>query len=291
MKLNQQLDDEGVLTVTMEGDNLIPFTFESYAQMRDMFSEVSDEYHIRSIILTGSESTMTSTGEKRPAFCSGGDVNEIIGELLYNKTEREVMEFADLTCDLVRKIRDAVQPVIAAIDGQAVGAGAVLTAAADFRIATNRAKFGFVFTRVGLSGDDMGVARMLMDTIGRTHAADWLMTGRMIGAQEALDRNYLNQIVEPDQLMPTAQRLARNLARLPRRGLTDTKIGLDFTGRIDQALDRAAVAQGQLMGNKERNRDFSEFHAAFTAETRRAPKFEGASGPVEPFSWKPDKKV
>lgn len=281
MLLEQQAD-QGVLTVTMKGPKLTPLTFESYAEMRDLFSRLDLASGIRAVVLTGSMSEV-KPGKERPAFCSGGSVDGIIGPLL-QKSQQEVREFAELTCDLVRKMRECPQPIIASIDGYAAGAGAILALASDFRIATTRSNIAFLFTHVGLSGDDMGAAYLLKEMIGRTHATDWLMTGRTIKPEEALSRGFLNKIVEPEALPDVVQKLAQGLARLPLEGLADTKKGLDYRG-LEEALKRAAEAQANLMGDPAHNADFREFHTAFTGSEKRAPQFNGAPGPLDPKAF------
>ncbi|GAA3486103.1 MULTISPECIES: enoyl-CoA hydratase family protein [Streptomyces] len=253
--------DEGVATVTLaRPDKLNALTFGAYADLRDLLAELARERSVRALVLAG---------EGR-GFCSGGDVDEIIGATLSMDTG-QLLDFNRMTGQVVRALRECPFPVIAAVHGVAAGAGAVLALAADFRIADPTAKFAFLFTKVGLSGGDMGAAYLLPRVVGLGHATRLLMLGEPVRAPEAERIGLLSELTEEGQADRRAAALARRLADGPALAHAQTKALL--TAELDMPLAAAveldAATQALLMNGE----DYAEFHAAFTE--KRAPKWRG----------------
>jgi enoyl-CoA hydratase/carnithine racemase len=249
----------GVATLTLNRpERLNALTFDVYAELRDAFDALGEDDAVRSVVLTGAGR----------AFCSGGDVNEIIGALL-DRGPDEQLEFTRLTCALVWAIRQCPKPVVAAVNGIAAGAGAVIASSCDIRVAGASARFAFLFTRVGLSGADMGAAWLLPRLVGFGRASELLMTGDTIGAAEAHRIGLVNHVVSDDALPGEAGRLAARLAEGPAAALADTKQALndEVSLTLDQALDVEAARQAALMQGP----DFREAFAAF--RERRTPRF------------------
>ncbi|MFF4954136.1 enoyl-CoA hydratase family protein [Streptomyces chattanoogensis] len=253
--------EDGVVTVTLaRPDKLNALTFEAYADLRDLVAELSRERSARALVLGG---------EGR-GFCSGGDVEEIIGATLSMDTG-QLLDFNRMTGQVVRALREAPFPVIAAVHGVAAGAGAVLALAADFRVADPSARFAFLFTRVGLSGGDMGAAYLLPRVIGLGHATRLLMLGDTVRAPEAERLGLISELAEEGRADETAAALARRLAQGPALAHAQTKALL--TAELDMPLAAAvemdAATQALLMNSA----DYAEFHAAFTE--KRTPKWQG----------------
>lgn len=249
----------GVATLTLNRpDRLNALTFDVYAELRDAFDALGEDDAVRSVVLTGAGR----------GFCSGGDVNEIIGALLDREPD-EQLEFTRLTCELVWAIRQCPKPVVAAVNGIAAGAGAVIASACDIRIAATSASFAFLFTRVGLSGADMGAAWLLPRLVGFGRASELLMTGDTIDATEAHRIGLVNSVVADARLTAAADALATRLAAGPAAALADTKQALndEVSLTLDQALDVEAARQAVLMQGP----DFREAFMAF--RERRAPRF------------------
>jgi len=252
-------EPRAVATVTLNRpERLNALTFDVYAELRDGFDALGDDDDVRAIVLTGAGR----------GFCSGGDVDDIIGALL-DRSQDELVEFTRLTCELIWAIRQCPKPVVAAVNGVAAGAGAVIAAACDIRIAASSATFAFLFTRVGLSGADMGAAWLLPRLVGLGRASELLLTGDSIDAAEAHRIGLANSVVEAGVLLPTAQALAARLAEGPAAALADTKQALNEEASLtlDEALDVEAARQAVLMQGP----DFREAHAAF--RERRGPRF------------------
>ncbi|MGY5126143.1 enoyl-CoA hydratase family protein [Streptomyces nigrescens] len=252
---------DGVATVTLaRPDKLNALTFEAYADLRDLLAELSRERSVRALVLAG---------EGR-GFCSGGDVEEIIGATLGMDTA-QLLDFNRMTGQVVRAVRECPFPVIAAVHGVAAGAGAVLALAADFRVADPSARFAFLFTRVGLSGGDMGAAYLLPRVIGLGHATRLLMLGDTVRAPEAERLGLISELAEEGRADEAAAALARRLAEGPAMAHAQTKALL--TAELDMPLAAAvemdAATQALLMNSD----DYAEFHAAFTE--KRAPKWQG----------------
>ncbi|MET7640987.1 enoyl-CoA hydratase family protein [Streptomyces sp. NPDC005438] len=252
---------DGVVTVTLDRpEKLNALTFEAYADLRDLLAELSRTRGARALVLGG-------TGR---SFCSGGDVEEIIGATLELDTA-ELLDFNRMTGQVVRAIREAPFPVIAAVHGAAAGAGAVLALASDFRVADPTATFSFLFTRVGLSGGDMGAAYLLPRVIGLGHATRVLMLGEPVRAPEAERLGLVSQLVDDGEAHPAADALARRLADGPALAHAQTKALL--TAELDMPLAAAvemdAATQALLMNSA----DYAEFHSAFTQ--KRPPQWRG----------------
>ncbi len=249
----------GVATITLNRpDRLNALTFEVYAELRDTFAALEDEPHVRAVVLTGAGR----------AFCSGGDVEEIIGAL-FARDRAGLVEFTRMTCDLIQNIRRLSRPVIAALNGTVAGAGAVIAAACDLRIAAESAKIAFLFVRVGLSGADMGASWLLPRLVGLGRATELLMTGDFIDAKRAYEIGLYQRVVAQERVLPEAVALAEKLARGPAPALAVTKRALDLESTLDleRALRFEADAQAELMEHP----NFREAYEAFRA--KREPKF------------------
>ena len=249
----------GVATITLNRpDRLNALTFDVYAELRDTFAALEDEPQVRAIVLTGAGR----------AFCSGGDVEEIIGAL-FARDRAGLVQFTTMTCELIRNIRRLSRPVIAALNGTVAGAGAVIAAACDLRIAAESAKIAFLFVRVGLSGADMGASWLLPRLVGLGRATELLMTGDFIDAKRAYEIGLYQRVVTQEQVLPEAMALAEKLARGPAPALAVTKRALDLESTLDleRALRFEADAQAELMEHP----NFREAYEAFRA--KREPKF------------------
>ena len=194
---------DGVATITLNRpERKNPLTFESYDELRATFYRLDQTYSVKAVVLTGAGGN----------FCSGGDVHEIIGPLT-KMDEDGLLKFTRMTGDLVRAMRACPQPIIAAVEGVCAGAGAILAMASDLRLASPNAKTAFLFTRVGLSGADMGACAILPRIIGLGRAAELLFTGRNMSAEEGHAWGFWNRL--SDNVLADAQTLARDLARGP----------------------------------------------------------------------------
>jgi enoyl-CoA hydratase/carnithine racemase len=249
----------GVATLTLDRpDRLNSLTFEIYDELRRVFRALDTEPDVRAIVLTG-------TGR---GFCSGGDVEAIIGEL-FKKDAQGLLDFTRMTCDVVAAMRACRRPIVAALNGTVAGAGAMLALAADIRIAAERAKIAFLFTRVGLAGADMGSAYLLPRVVGAGRAAELLMTGDFISATEAHAMGLYNRVVSDGELAGSARAFAERLAKGPQLGIAMTKHLLEREATMDltAALETEARAQAKAMEHP----DFREAYEAFVA--KRPPRF------------------
>ncbi len=249
----------GVATITFNRpERLNALTFQVYEELRDAFRTLDQEPGVRAVVITGAGR----------AFCSGGDVEDIIGRL-FDRDPQGLLAFTRLTCDLILAIRRCRRPVIAALNGTTAGAGAVIAAACDFRIAAEGAKIAFLFVRVGLSGADMGAAWLLPRIVGLGRATELLMTGDFIDAQRAHEIGLYHRVVPTDAVMTEARTLAERLARGPSAALAVTKDALNREASMDlgPALELEAQVQAELM----RHPNFRESYDAFVA--KREPKF------------------
>ena len=237
-----------------------PLTFESYAELRDLFRGLVYAQDVDVVVFA-------SHGGN---FCSGGDVHEIIGPLI-GLPMKGLLDFTRMTGDLVKAMLACGKPIIAAVDGIAVGAGAIITMAADMRLATPEAKCAFLFTRVGLAGCDMGACAMLPRIIGQGRAAELLYTGRTMSAQEGERWGYWNALHPADQLDQEAHDLARRLAAGPTfaHGMTKTQLNHEWNMSLEQAIEAEAQAQAICMQTK----DFERAYQAFVAKQK--PVFAG----------------
>ncbi|MGV9692288.1 enoyl-CoA hydratase family protein [Streptomyces sp. NPDC003444] len=251
--------DEGVATVTLARPaKLNALTFGAYADLRDLLAELSRERAVRALVLGG---------EGR-GFCSGGDVDEIIGATLSLDTAR-LLDFNRMTGQVVRALRECPFPVVAALHGVAAGAGAVLALAADFRIADPTTRFAFLFTRVGLSGGDMGAAYLLPRVVGLGHATRLLMLGEPVHAAEAERIGLLSELTEEGAADARAAALARRLADGPALALAQTKALL--TAELDMPLAASVELDAATQALLMHGEDYAEFHAAFTE--KRPPRW------------------
>jgi enoyl-CoA hydratase/carnithine racemase len=237
-----------------------PLTFESYAELRDTFRALSYADDVNAVVF------LPNGGN----FCSGGDVHDIIGPLVAMDM-KALLAFTRMTGDLVKAMLGCGKPIIAAVDGVAVGAGAIIAMASDLRLATPEAKTAFLFTRVGLAGCDMGACAMLPRLIGQGRAAELLYTGRTMTAQEGERWGFYNRLVAAEGLASEALALARQLAAGPTfaHGITKTQLNQEWSMGLDQAIEAEAQAQAICMQTK----DFERAYRAFVAKER--PTFEG----------------
>jgi len=249
-------EDAGVATITLDRpDRLNALTFDVYAELRDLFATLTGHDPVKVVVITGAGR----------GFCSGGDVEDIIGELL-NREMPRLLEFTRMTGALIRNIRALPKPVVAAINGVAAGAGAVIALAADFRIAVPHASLAFLFTRVGLAGSDMGAAYLLPRVVGLARATELLFLGDRISADEALKIGLVNSVVAPDVLMQEARKLALRLSSGPAFALGMTKTLLHQELDADFAAAIEAEAQGQAICMQ--TPDFRAAYEAFKARHR-----------------------
>jgi enoyl-CoA hydratase/carnithine racemase len=237
-----------------------PLTFESYAELRDTFRDLHYADDVNAVVF------LPNGGN----FCSGGDVHDIIGPLVAMDM-KGLLAFTRMTGDLVKAMLGCGKPIIAAVDGVAVGAGAIITMASDLRLATPEAKTAFLFTRVGLSGCDMGACAILPRLIGQGRAAELLYTGRTMTAQEGERWGYFNRLVSADMLAQEALTLAHQIVAGPTfaHGITKTQLNQEWSMSLDQAIESEAQAQALCM----QTRDFERAYRAFVAKER--PVFEG----------------
>ena len=239
-------------------ERLNALTFEVYRELTDAFAALRDESAVRVVVIRG---------EGR-AFCSGGDVHDIIGEL-FKLDMQGLLEFTRMTCELVRNIRELPKPVIASLNGTTAGAGACIALASDIRIASTEAKIAFLFVRVGLCGADMGAAYLLPRVVGLAKATELLYTGDFIRAEEAEKIGLYNKVVRLEELNDATRTLAERLARGPSFALAMTKemLNREMDVSLDTALEWEAQAQGLCMQHP----DYREAYEAFVE--KREPKF------------------
>ncbi|GEP61185.1 enoyl-CoA hydratase family protein [Reyranella soli] len=237
-----------------------PLTFDSYAELRDTFRELRYAEDVDVVVF------LPNGGN----FCSGGDVRDIIGPLVAMEM-KELLNFTRMTGDLVKAMLACGKPIITAVDGVAVGAGAIIVMASDIRIATPEAKTAFLFTRVGLAGCDMGACAILPRIIGQGRAAELLYTGRSMSAAEGERWGFYNRLVDAGALEPDALDMARRIASGPTfaHGITKTQLNQEWSMGLDQAIEAEAQAQAICM----QTRDFERAYRAFVA--KQTPVFEG----------------
>lgn len=237
-----------------------PLTFESYAELRNLFRKLAEVDDVRAIVVRGAGGN----------FCSGGDVHEIIGPLT-DLAMPELLRFTRMTGDLVKAIRACPQPVIAAVEGVCAGAGAIIAMAADLRYSTPDTKTAFLFSRVGLAGCDMGACALLPRLIGQGRAAELLYTGRSFSAEEGERWGFFNGIVDAAELGARSTRVAEDLAAGPffAHSMTKRMLHQEWNLGIDQAIEAEAQAQAICM----QTQDFTRAYSAFAA--RQQPEFQG----------------
>ncbi len=244
--------EDGVATLTFQRpERLNALTFDVYADLRDLLAELPHRDDVRALIVTG-------TGR---GFCSGGDINEIIGELA-KMGPRDLLDFTRMTGSVVQRIRESPLPIIAAVNGVAAGAGAVIALAADFRLMARNASIAFLFTRVGLAGADMGSAYLLPRLVGLGRATELLLLGDKVDSDRAGELGLATEVVEDDELAKRADDLARRLADGPALAYANTKMLLskELDMNLSGALELEAMTQALLM----KSEDHAEFYRAFT---------------------------
>ncbi len=253
---------EGIGTLTLSRpDRLNSLTFEMYRALVNFFADVQHDDDVKVLIVTG-------TGR---GFCSGGDVHDIIGKLV-SYGPKDMLGFARMTGDVIRNMRRLKKPIVAAINGTAAGAGAVIALASDIRIGSDQSKIAFLFSKVGLTGADMGAAYLLPRVIGMGRASELLFLGDSVPAAQAKEIGLFNDVVPHDELMTRAREVAGRLAAGPTfsHGITKDLINNGLSMDLDSALDAEARAQTICMLAD----DFKEFHASFV--DKRKPEFKGS---------------
>lgn len=253
--------DKGVATLTFDRpERLNALTFDVYADFRDLLGELEHRDDVTVLVVTGSGK----------GFCSGGDVNEIIGRLLEMDT-KGLLDFTRMTGAVVERMRRLPIPIVAAINGIAAGAGAVIALAADLRLMAESASFQFLFTKVGLAGADMGSAYLLPRVVGLGRASELLLLGEAVAAHESVAVGLASRVVEDDSLVDEAGRLARRLADGPTMAYGATKIllGRELDMDLSSAIELEAFTQALLMTTE----DHGEFFEAFTG--KRPPQWKG----------------
>ena len=252
---------DGIATVTLDRPGkLNALTFEAYADLRDLLAELPHRGDTRVLVIRG----------KGRAFCSGGDVNEIIGATLAMSPD-ELLAFTRMSGEVIRGMRDCPVPIIAAVHGMAAGAGAVIALAADFRVCTPAARFAFLFTKVGLSGGDMGAAYLLPRLVGLGHATRLLMLGDTVNAEEAERIGLISLLAGKDTFDDEVGALAGRLASGPVQAYAQTKALL--TREQDMSLSAAIELEAMTQALLMKGEDYAEFHAAFNAG--RPPQWTG----------------
>jgi enoyl-CoA hydratase/carnithine racemase len=252
---------DGAATLTLDRpEKLNALTFQAYADLRDLLAELPQRGDTRVLVITG----------RGRGFCSGGDVEEIIGEL-QSMEARELLEFTRMTGAVVQGMRECPLPIVAAVNGIAAGAGSVIALAADFRLLARSASFAFLFTRVGLAGADMGSAYLLPRMVGLGPASELLMLGDRVDAAAAQRLGLATEVIDDERLADEAAALARRLADGPAfayaatKSLISRELDMDLTG----AIELEAMTQALLM----QSRDHAEFLAAF--REKRDPEWTG----------------
>ena len=253
--------DGKVATITLDRPGKKnPLTFDSYAELRDLFRGLVYASDVKTIVVTGADGN----------FCSGGDVHEIIGPLT-KMSMPELLSFTRMTGDLVKAMRACPQLIVAAVDGICAGAGAMVALASDFRLGTPKATTAFLFAKVGLAGCDMGACTLLPRMIGQGRASELLYTGRAMTADEGLAWGFFNRLVAADVLQSDARNLARSLADGPTfaHGMTKKLLHQEWAMDLDTAIEAEAQAQAICMQTQDFRRAFEAFAA------KRKPAFEG----------------
>jgi enoyl-CoA hydratase/carnithine racemase len=252
---------DGIATVTLNRpERKNPLTFESYRELTDFFRACAMDDEVKTVVVTGAGGN----------FSSGGDVFEIIGPLVKMDT-KGLTAFTRMTGDLVKAMRAAPQPIIAAVEGICAGAGAIIAMAADMRLAATGTKVGFLFNKVGLAGCDMGACAILPRIIGQSRASELLYTGRFMTAEEGEKWGFFSRIVTPEQVLGQAQALAKQIAEGPTFANTMTKrmLAMEWAMSVEEAIEAEAVAQALCMTTE----DFARAFHAFANKVK--PAFQG----------------
>jgi len=251
----------GVATITLSRpDRLNALTFEVYEELTATFRKLRERQSVRAVLITGDGR----------AFCSGGDVDDIIGRL-FERDPAGLLEFTRLTCALVAAMRSLDTPIVAALNGTVAGAGAVIALASDIRIASENARIAFLFVKVGLSGADMGSAFLLPRVVGIARATEMLMTGDFVSAADAYAFGLYNKVVPQESVVEEARAFAERLAAGPGFAIRMTKqmINRELSVGLEEALEMEAQAQTICMTHP----DYREAYEAFVA--KRVPVFNG----------------
>jgi enoyl-CoA hydratase/carnithine racemase len=255
--------ERGVVTITLDREaRLNSLTFEVYRELAETFEKLDSYDEVRAIVITG----------RGKGFCSGGDQDDIIKHLL-GKDTPALVAFTRATGRLIQAMRECKRPIVGAINGVAVGAGAVIACACDMRIVAAKARFGFIFPGVGLCGADMGATYLLPRIVGLGHASELLFFGDLIEADHALRIGLANRVVENgEEAVRVATEWANRLAQGPAfaHSMTKQMIESEHTMPLAAAIEAEAQAQALCMQHP----DFAEAHAAFKA--KRPKKFAGA---------------
>ena len=255
-----ELNEHGVATITLNRpERLNALTFEVYRELTDLFAALRDERDVRVVVITGAGR----------AFCSGGDVHDIIGEL-FSRDMEGLLEFTRMTCELIQNIRALPKPVIASLNGTTAGAGACIALASDLRIASENARIAFLFVKVGLAGTDMLASYLLPRVVGLSKATEILYTGDFVSAAEAERIGLYNRVVAADELQKATREFAERLARGPAFALGKTKEMLNRELHMDLAAALESEAQAQAICMQ--HPDYREAYEAFVA--KREAKFK-----------------
>jgi enoyl-CoA hydratase/carnithine racemase len=253
--------DGPVATVTLNRpDKKNPLTFESYRELTDLFHACARDEEVKAVVVTGAGGN----------FSSGGDVFEIIGPLVEMDT-KGLTAFTRMTGELVKAMRAAPQPIIAAVEGICAGAGAIVAMASDLRLAAPGARVAFLFNKVGLAGCDMGACAILPRIVGQGRASELLYTGRFMSAEEGERWGFFSRLVDPAELRSEAQALARMIGTGPTYANTMTKrmLAMEWAMSVEEAIEAEAVAQALCMTTE----DFARAYRAFAAKEK--PVFRG----------------
>lgn len=253
--------DGKVGTITIDRpDRKNPLTFDSYGGLRDIFRDLVYADDVKAVVITGAGGN----------FCSGGDVHDIIGPLV-KMDMTELLEFTTMTGDVVKAMRACPQPIVAAVEGIAAGAGAILSMASDIRYGTADAKVAFLFNRVGLAGCDMGACAILPRIIGQGRASELLFTGRAMTGDEGFSWGFFNRLCEQGKILSEARETARRIADGPTfaNAITKRQLHMEWDMSVDEAITSEAEAQAICMQTK----DFVRAYEAFVNKER--PVFEG----------------
>ena len=253
--------EDGIALIRLDRpDRKNPLTFDSYAELRDTFRALVYAEDVDVVVFASNEGN----------FSSGGDVHDIIGPLT-KMDMKGLLDFTRMTGDLVKAMIHCGKPIVAAVDGICVGAGAIVAMASDLRLGTPEAKTAFLFTKVGLAGCDMGACAILPRIIGQGRAAELLYTGRSMSAEEGLNWGFFNALHPTDRVEEEALALARKIAAGPNFAhmMTKTQLNHEWNLGLDQAIEAEAQAQAICMQTE----DFKRAYRAFVA--REKPVFEG----------------
>ena len=250
---------DGIATVRLNNpEKLNALTFRTYEELEQLFAALPQDKQVKVVIITGSGK----------GFCSGGSVHEIIGKLIEMNAE-ELHRFTGMTCNVTKHMRNLKKPIIAAVNGIAAGAGAMLALASDFRLVSDRAKFAFLFVKVGLSGADMGALYLLPRVVGLAKATELLFFGDTIDGQEAYRLGLANRVIEHEKLMQESYVLAHRLKQGPLHALGVTKELLEREANLD--LESALMLEAKAQAGCMETTDFKEGYRAFVE--KRGPVF------------------